>query len=85
MRTASLSHTKREWRSRHREAHCPTCQQSRVFRKPRLHWAHETATIFTFGLWGIVWAAAALRRWREPWRCSFCGHHLADIVSAPDD
>jgi len=67
--------------ARHRGAYCTSCERPQVFRKPGLHWGHEIATVYTLGLWGVVWAGAAVRRWREPWRCSVCGHDLFPRVA----
>lgn len=58
--------------------HCPTCAQQRLIRQQRpTHVLHLLLTIFTFGLWGIVWLILASRE--SPARCTFCGTSMSRV------
>src|SRR4051812_40170603 len=53
---------------------CRRCGFEREFTKRTMnHLFHLAATVFTFGLWGIGWAALTYAERKRPWRCCTCG------------
>lgn len=62
-----------------RQAYCPTCGEHRLAEKESLdgaiHIIHALITLFSCGLWAVVWLIHALSA-SGPWRCQRCG---ADI------
>jgi hypothetical protein len=55
-----------------KSAWCPTCQQQRLFTAPKpSHALHLILTIFTAGIWLIVWLLIGGKT--GPYRCTVCG------------
>lgn len=51
---------------------CKTCdKQTLVFRKGTNHLLHLLLTVFTAGIWAIVWIGSAIKF--GGWRCATCG------------
>jgi hypothetical protein len=55
-------------------ANCPVCNKTvRAFKNEANHLIHGLTTVFTCGLWVIVWIIAAINAGKAPWRCQICG------------
>lgn len=54
--------------------HCAACGRPTLHqRNAPSHILHAIITLFTFGLWVVVWILACFR---GPWRCQVCGSAL---------
>ena len=59
---------------RTRQLYCETCAQLRPFDRPAPnHVLHLLLSCITFGLWLIVWFAAAIANSPEEYYCRTCG------------
>jgi hypothetical protein len=59
---------------------CKSCEkQVVVFRKGTNHILHLLLTLFTFGLWLIVWFGSSVKF--GGWRCTQCGSPKVNNVS----
>jgi hypothetical protein len=62
---------------------CGTCGQDTPHRRRSPdHFWNLVYTLFTCGLWGIVWADRAFRA--QPWVCTQCGAEWASPSTSPD-
>lgn len=54
-------------------AYCLHCQAQRLYRREEPnHILHAIITLFTCGLWAVVWIVASVVTHR-PWLCTVCG------------
>jgi hypothetical protein len=52
---------------------CPNCAEVVVCVRPAInHWMHFALTLFTSGIWAVVWLIVFLIDRRKPFMCSDC-------------
>jgi hypothetical protein len=57
-----------------KSGHCPACnKQVLVRRETTNHVLYAILTIFSCGLWGIVWMIQSIAESGKPWLCTVCG------------
>ena len=53
---------------------CPTCNQRRMYAKPGInHVVHALVSVFTCGLWLLVWIIVIIANSSKSYRCQSCG------------
>lgn len=60
--------------------YCPRCNDQVLARRVApTHIVHAVVTMFTFGLWALVWIDLSMRAKHKPWLCTRCGSETDEV------